>query len=1044
MSFEVVEFGNSAEATRHVSKILKDARAKSNLTPITFVAQNYRSGNALVNQFTRQMVLGEGLALAAIEQITATDLLSNLAQHLDIIWSFNDYSKSLAQATSRKLFRDEQFGKSQKIMPSTVLAISECVAKFNWIDLEESEIYEKLAAAQLTPTSKLLLSFAKDVQQEVNKTETKTPANLLKLLSSRVAELKESSANESLGRVIQLDEGLPETFSEFLESILDDSSFTALRVRKTALESEVKDASVTSFPDVFTEVRHAAQQAINFINSAGSALDVAILYSDSKDYATSLIAALDDAGLEWHGPSKDLPGNSRIAILVKDILEYSASNLAQFLDRRTVMRAIKSRILINPPGIPEEFSWYKVERYIKSTGLFNNAEAWLPELRKTAQSLPGLLKELEEAEKYPDETEVLDSVNQKLDNSYSAQALMLLIENIAAFKARVNGVSNSISESQASEALSDLIHFLIGNPTDRKLPSLDDKALAIILEANNSGFGDAEEAGQNHGRALLTKITAALNTKGASKSGGGIFLGELNQPAATMYKYLIVLGCSEGAMPKRLQEDPLIPDALKRELPSVLKMALPETNENIRHSIASIKSVIRGAQHISLSFARGGLVGTGSGKVSPMVKEITSSSVNDVLSFENFVDSQSNAVLKSDLKRKSNLQATMSTTSDLIPIPELASALSLHSAQFTEYAGNLGPGTTAFELERQVLSPSSVESYLKCPHKFLVSYGLSFKFEDETDEIEDYRANDFGTMAHAAWEELFHECVRNGDLPEAGEAFTEDHRNRFREIFKSEVAASKNKGQAGWEPLFDERANQFLANVDKYFELEHRHRAIARLGDEDNEEPAPLREAFKLRPHLAEYSFDQDGLLYLRVNVPVTEGHVTMQFKGRMDRLDLSSTGVAAGVLDFKTTAAARIMGNASELIQDLLYAHAMRNSHEFPAIKLVTFNYLTMKSEKESDLVSLRQVPWEILADENHGGMPEAGLAEAISNHNEAMDYELRTRLAKLALAIEEGKFEPNPASGSANYCEVCNALGKTKAKRISQAANPIEEDQA
>jgi hypothetical protein len=59
-------------------------------------------------------------------------------------------------------------------------------------------------------------------------------------------------------------------------------------------------------------------------------------------------------------------------------------------------------------------------------------------------------------------------------------------------------------------------------------------------------------------------------------------------------------------------------------------------------------------------------------------------------------------------------------------------------------------------------------------------------------------------------------------------------------------------------------------------------------------------------------------------------------------------------------------------------------------------------------------------------------------------MDFELKNRLSRLAIAIEQGKFEPNPASASANYCEVCKALGKTKAKRISLDANPIEEDQA
>jgi PD-(D/E)XK nuclease superfamily len=1043
MSFEVVEFENSADANRKVIEILKNTRSRSTLTPVTFITPSYRTGNRLINQFTRGLVFDEGLALASIEQITSTDLLAKLAQHLNIMWSFSDYSRNLAQATSRKLYKDEQFGSADKLMPSTVLAISESVARFNWIDLEDDKLFKALSQSWLTPTSKLLINFARDIQAELNKTGSKTPANLLNQLVGSASELKSAGVSEILGRVIQIDESLPEFLSVFLDSILPAEMFTSLRAADKSTSTEIQESTLNSFSDVFTEVRHAVKQAIDYLNASGSALEVAILYSDSQDYATSLMSALDNAGIQWHGPAKDLAANSRIAILVKDILEYAASSQDSFLDRKIVMRAIRSRILVNPPGLPEEFSWYKVERYIKSTGLFNNAEAWLPELKKYVNSLPDLLKDLEEAEKYPGEIEVLDVAKEKVDNAYSSKALVELIEAIASFKKVVNTGGNAISELKASEALRNLLEVLIGKNSDRKLPVLDDKALAIILEALNLGFGDQEELGQNHGRALLSRVAAALNSKGANKVGGGLFIGDLNQPAATMYKYLIVLGCSEGAMPKRIQEDPLIPDALKRELPSGLANVLPDTNRSITNTISNIKSVIRGASNVALSFTRDGLVGAGSGKVSPLVNEITSTPVVEVLSFESYVDSETNAVLNSDLNRKANLQNSVSSAGTTTEIPELASALSLHSAQFTEYIGNLGPGTNAFSVETSILSPSAVETYLKCPHKFLVSYGLGFKFEDETDEIEDYRANDFGTMAHAAWEELFNECVKKGTIPTAGEPFSLEDSNRFKEIFQAQVKASKNKGQAGWEPLFDERANQLLANVDKYFELEHQHRSMTVQEIDGKTALLPLREVFKLRPHLAEYSFDQDGLFYLNIDVPANNGTLQMKFKGRMDRLDLSANVVAAGILDFKTTASSRILSNASEYIQDLLYSHAMRNDKAFPSIRLVTFNYLTMRDEKESDLISLREVPWRIYTDESNGGLPVAELPKAIEDLNTLMDAELKQKLSKLAIAIEQGKFEPNPKSKSADYCEVCKALGKSKANRVALAANPVVENE-
>lgn len=1043
MSYQVTKFENSADANAKARTHITSAIEHEPGSQVTLIVDTYRNGNILQKQICFPTSPGENLATAGLELLTGLDLVAFLAEKADLLWSATDQNRALSQAVQRRLYRDQEFGEANKLMPGTVIAITDAVSKFNWIELEDDSIYNGLNMDSLTPTAKKLLAFSLEVQKDLNAAQNFTPARMLKLLIKNLDSIKLSGTAKELGNVIQLDSQLPQNFNELILELVGSDKYVVFEKDKDATASQIVEAEVLSFPDVFTEVRHATAKIVKFLLQAENSRDIAVLYSDTQDYASSLMAALDDAGIEWFGPAKEQVANSRIAILIKDILEYASRPQDFYLDRKTIMRAIRSRILINPPSLPEEFSWYKAERFIKSKGFFNNSESWLPELNQISGSIDDLLVELSEAQKFPEELDPINSAEDKLDDAYSALALKKIIEALTEFKSSVNNQKSRISELEAAHKLRDLITFLLGARGSSNLPALDAKALAIILEALGLGFGDEGEDKQNHARALLTKVTEALQNKGKYKSGNsGIFVGALNQHPALKFDHLVVLGCSEGAMPKRMQEDALIPDALKLGLPFGLRACLPDTNYAITEAQSSISSVMRGAKAISLSFARDGLVGTGSGKVSPLVKSITSSSVIDVQSFEQYIDEQPNAVLRSDLARKANVVDRVNGPESLPLVAELQSALALHSSEFGQYFGNIGFGTNAFDLEEKVLSASAVETYLKCPHKFLVTYGLGFRFEDDVDEIENYRANDFGTMAHTAWELLFSECSQTGMVPKEGERFSEEAKLRFREIFKEQVQAAKNKGQAGWEPLFNERANQFLDNVDKYFELEYDHRSkTPRVSGTNSVE---LRPEFNLRPHLAEYSFDRDGLMYLSIQVPSDKGPVTMKFKGRMDRLDLSISGLSAGILDFKTGKSSTIRGSEEEHIQDLLYGHAMRNSAEYPTIDLVTFHYLTMSTQDESELVSLRKLPTEIFANEKDGGLSPEHIAEAIILHNQKMDELLVGKLSLLSQAIASGKFAPNPDSKSAQYCEVCKVIGKTRSRKVAGFAEEQERAKA
>jgi len=1035
MNVSAFEYQNSAQGIQKARDLIQQIQASVPGAQLTFLVPNYRTGSILEKQLSRARGT-EAQPTGGLELRTWLDVLEMLAESLDMMWSFQDFNESLSAEVQQSLFRDEEFGSGAKLMPGTVIAITNAVSNFNAVNLLDPLVFAALEVNEMTPTAKKILGFAKKVQKSLAEKEKYSPAFLIDLFGARIDELKRSGVNSEIGQVLSMDHNSPESLINLLGKLLGAGKVTLLSPTSKDKSSEIEVSELLSFPDVFTEVRHGISRAVDYLVEAGDARDVAILYTDSQDYLTPLITALNDAGLEWFGPSNELVANSRLAILVRDVLEYASRPQEQQLDRKMIMRAIRSQILLDQEGLPKD-SWYKAERLIKNNGLFNNAEAWLPELDVMVAGIDELKHRLTEAEKHPEDTGLIESLERQLDDAYASSALSILIRNIAQFKADITSTDSPVTELQASALLKKLLES-IALPKDlKKLPRLDSKAGEIMFQAMNLGFGGDEENGQNHGRAILSKITEAMLKAGSYKSSdSGMFIGSVEQHPAYNFKYLIVLGCAEGALPKRVQEDALIPDSLKNLVPLEVSNTVRSSRDSNQMAISIIKSILMGSKKLSLSFSRSGLVGTGSGKESPLVKTIVDAKVEAIQSYESYVDENPNAVLVSDRARKRNVAQVSSKAKPKDLIPELRSAIELHSANFGEFFGNLGVGNEAYKLEERVLSASSVESFLKCPHKFLVTYALGFSFEDDTDEIETYRANDFGTMAHEAWELLLKECGANGTAPGAGEPFPESAKERFREIFKQQVQSAKNKGQTGWEPLFNERVNQFLNNVDLYFELEHNHRSLT--PNVKGKTSVGLRDEFKLRPYLPEFSFDSDGMNILSIPVPVPAGSVTMKFRGAMDRLDLSASGFVAGVLDFKTGKASRIRGGEEEHIQDLLYGYAMRNNASFPTIQLVTFHYLTMNSEDESELINMRNLPTELFASEENGGHSSDELTELIAKTNLELDELLKSNLAMLAQAIIDGRFAPNPDSKSFAYCEVCSVIGKTKVKKIAKSAKP------
>jgi ATP-dependent helicase/DNAse subunit B len=541
-------------------------------------------------------------------------------------------------------------------------------------------------------------------------------------------------------------------------------------------------------------------------------------------------------------------------------------------------------------------------------------------------------------------------------------------------------------------------------------------------------------------KALQTKVKQALRVSGTYRKGGGVFVGELNVSPLLCFDSLIVIGSSEGALPKRQLESPLISNEVCDILDELYPGMFPSTVELSRLEKVAAHSIFTSADQITFSFARSGLVGSGSGHLSPLLEKIPSLSIKSVSHFSEYTDAEANAVLPFDLARKTVLQGAAGSNTDRESQPGLDSAVALYSHEYGHFSGNFKVDVSSY-LTDKVLSPSAIETYLKCPHKFFVTKILGFVFEDDDDEIEVFRASDFGTIVHSSFEQFHKLCLADNLLPNFGEAFTADAIEQFSLIFNQECDRAIAKGQAGWLPLFEQKRKTFLKNLNLYFALEHKHRSMSPGGQ------VLLRDAFTLRPHLAEYSFDLDGLMPVRIPVEGTKKTHDIQFKGRIDRADKSRSDYMAGIVDFKTSRAISITSSAEEHIQDLVYSYALRhNSADFSNTKIVVFSYLTINKEKESKLVNLREnypdgqpVDAAIFKSESEGGYSDTELPSKVQEHNAKLDGLLIAHLRSLIVAGETGNFPLNPESKSVNYCEVCSdSFGKANAKIIySNAKN-------
>ncbi len=225
------------------------------------------------------------------------------------------------------------------------------------------------------------------------------------------------------------------------------------------------------------------------------------------------------------------------------------------------------------------------------------------------------------------------------------------------------------------------------------------------------------------------------------------------------------------------------------------------------------------------------------------------------------------------------------------------------------------------------VSASRLEEYAKCPYYFYLKRGMSLAAWEEPAPLEGMDPLERGSAVHSILENF----LKNYSGENFSAASVADLRTVLNSLAKETLEKARPEGIP--DLLWEIERDAFLALLDAWIVFEK-----SRAGD--GMLPAGLERAFgEIRPGERHPAFRLQA------------GRHTFDFRGRIDRIDLSRDGKRARVVDYKTGLLPESMrGKAKtplmsgERIQIVIYRGALSVLDEFKDVEVVEGEYLHMQ----------------------------------------------------------------------------------------------------
>jgi ATP-dependent helicase/nuclease subunit B len=678
----------------------------------------------------------------------------------------------------------------------------------------------------------------------------------------------------------------------------------------TPLATEVFNAS-----DADDEVRCLVRDVVETL-TVTPAHRVAILYGTPTPYARLLHEHLGAAGIALNGPGVRAVHERAIARCLLEVLSPAEPDLP----RADLFRALAEAPTRTFDRSPVPVSRW--ERISRSAGVVSGDD-WQQRLTIYADH---------EQQTIDAERKREDSYPSRIDRAERNIAAASSLRDFATtLRTRLQQGQTLTTWADLSEWAGQLFHDLIGDEDSlTKLPPEEQYAAAAVEQVLR-GLPSLDAMGATASyQALRDVLELELETAlpRIGRFGDGVLVAPVSTAIGLDVDVVYILGLAEDVYPGRLHEDALLPervrDATQGELPSYRE----RVDSRHRHLLAAFASGTR----VVASYPRGDLRRHSqripSRWLLPTLRELSGDerlAATDVsLSRDGWLaqsPSYASSLTADPPATEQEWRVRAASARQDLHDPVVDSGVTMIRARASDalsrFDGNLAgaeglPDYTNGEL---TISPTGLETYAECPHRFLVKRLLKVEPIEQPEELLTISPLDIGNLMHNTFEALVVEHAK--DLPSYGDPWTPKHKQRLAEIADAKAREFEAEGLTGHPRLWQRERVRILAD-------------LAWMLDDDS----TWREQRAAQVVASELSFGMNGEPPVEVAVP--RGRVLL--RGSADKIDQGMDGTLY-VTDIKTGSMTGFkgLGEADPVLggtklQLPVYAYAARQQLGDPA----------------------------------------------------------------------------------------------------------------
>lgn len=626
---------------------------------------------------------------------------------------------------------------------------------------------------------------------------------------------------------------------------------------------------LVSMSDADEEVRDAVRQVTDAARRGIPLERVALLWTTAVPYQRLVGEQLAAAGIAWNGPSpiglaEHLAGRTLLALLAVDRFG---------LRRRDLFGLLGNAPIRDRSGRPvPAAAWERIAR----TAAIGRDDEWAPRLAEFAARQRAA------------------SADRSAAGDEAAAARMErdagLADQLAAYVAWLRRELGSPTARRPWRDWAAWCHRLLGvllgeDAVRVRLPAVERSAFERVESALDRLAGLDELAPPADRATFGGALTAALDGEllRSGRIGDGVLVGSLTSAIGLDTELTIVVGLAEGTFPAPPPVDPLLTDSDRR----LAGGGLPVADDLLAEQRRALLAALRSGSLVVACVPRGDLRRSCVRTPSRWLTELTGADPaagRTVHSFAAGVGTATFPATAGEHRLRGLLGHTRAgaaidthplVAADATVRRNLALVRAREQPALTAYDGDLSglPIPSPFDAGTTV-SPTRLEAWVGCPHRYLMQYVLRIPEPDDRDQQLRISALDRGNLLHATLDR-FLRAVLDAELPcpAPSEPWSRAHATHALAILDDECAQAERAGLTGRSLLW-ERDRQLL-RLELCQWLLHDDRERAERG---------------LTPVESEQTFGRPGGSWPAAPVRLPSGRL-VHFSGSIDRLDRTADG---------------------------------------------------------------------------------------------------------------------------------------------------------